>query len=150
MAIYWGVPPARAEGNHWLTRLLGADIRFTGDVDRASVDGGIEAAAAEIHAHGGRPYCVPRGGACGLGVLAHVLAVRETVDQCAGFGIMSQIVIMAGGAATLAGWLLGTALFGARWRLEGVTVNRPASEVLARVKSLFAEAAAYRLLVGFP
>jgi adenylosuccinate lyase len=143
IAIYWGAPPARAEGNHWLTRLLGAEIRFTGDVDRASVDGGIEAAAAEICARGGRPYCVPRGGACGLGVLAHVLAVRETLDQCAGLGVMPQIVIMAvGGAATLAGWLLGTALFGARWRLEGVAVSRPASEVLARAKNLVAEAAA--------
>ena len=31
-----------------------------------------------------------------------------------------------GGAATLAGWLLGSALFGARWRVEGITVSRPA------------------------
>jgi D-cysteine desulfhydrase len=28
IAIYWGVPPPRAEGNHWLTRMLGAEIAF--------------------------------------------------------------------------------------------------------------------------
>jgi D-cysteine desulfhydrase len=29
VAIYWGTPPARVEGNHLLTRMLGAEIRFT-------------------------------------------------------------------------------------------------------------------------
>ena len=143
VAIYWGVEPARIEGNHWLTRLLGAEIRFTCDSDRASVDRGIEVAAADILAHGGKPYPIPRGGACALGALAHALAVRETLDQCRRFGIDPQVVIMAvGGAATLGGWLLGTALFGAQWRLEAVTVSRPAAEALARAQNLAAEAAA--------
>lgn len=143
IAVYWGVAPARAEGNYWLTRMLGAEIRFTGNLDRASVDRGVEAAVADVVAHGGRPYAIPRGGACALAVLAHVLAVRETLDQCAALGVMPQIVVMAvGGAATLAGWLLGSALFGARWRLEGITVSRPADEALARARNLAAEAAA--------
>jgi 1-aminocyclopropane-1-carboxylate deaminase/D-cysteine desulfhydrase-like pyridoxal-dependent ACC family enzyme len=143
IAAYWGAPPPRVEGNHWLTRMLGAEIRFTGNDDRASVDRAIEAAAAETLALGGRPYRVPRGGACALGVLAQVLAVRETIEQCRRLGVDPQAVVMAvGGGATLAGWLLGAALFGARWRLEAITVSRPAQEALARAKSLAAEAAA--------
>jgi D-cysteine desulfhydrase len=143
VAVYWGSAPARTEGNHLLTRLLGAEIRFTGESDRASVDRSIEEAAAEITARGRHPYCVPRGGACALGTLAHVLAVRETLDQCARLGIMPQVIVMAvGGGGTLAGWLLGSALFGARWRLEAITVSRPACEAASRALNLAAEAAA--------
>lgn len=143
LAIYWGTPPQRVEGNHLLTRMLGAEIRFTNDFDRTSVDRGIEAAAAEILARGDTPYSIPRGGACALGALAHVLAVRETLGQCRCLGIDPKIVFMAvGGAATLAGWLLGTVLFGATWRLEAVTVSRPEAEALARAQAMAAEAAA--------
>jgi 1-aminocyclopropane-1-carboxylate deaminase/D-cysteine desulfhydrase-like pyridoxal-dependent ACC family enzyme len=67
----------------------------------------------------------------------------ETLDQCRCLGIEPRVVLMAvGGAGTLAGWLLGTALFGAGWRLEAVTVSRPAPEALTRAQKLAAEAAA--------
>jgi D-cysteine desulfhydrase len=142
-AVYWGAPPARVEGNHALTRLLGADIRFTGDFDRTSVDAGIEITAAETRARGGHPYCIPRGGACALAALAHVLAVKETLDQCARLGLTPQVIFVAvGGSATLAGWILGSTLFGAEWRLEGVTVSRSAEEALARARKFAAEASA--------
>jgi D-cysteine desulfhydrase len=147
VAVYWGTPPARAEGNHLLTRMLGAEIRFTSDFDRASVDCTINDAAAEVTARGGRPYSIPRGGACPLAALAHALAVRETLDQCAALGAGPQLVVMAaGGGATLAGWLLGTALFGALWRLQAFAVSRPAAETLARAQKLAAEAAA---IIGY-
>lgn len=143
IAVYWGTPPARIEANHRLTKMLGAQIRFTGIDDRALLDHAIEAAAAETRARGERPYCIPRGGACALGVLAHALAVCETLDQCRRLGVGPQAVVMAvGGAATLAGWLLGGALFGAPWRLDAVTVSRPAGEAAARAKDLASQAAA--------
>jgi D-cysteine desulfhydrase len=148
VAVYWGTPPVRVEGNHLLTRMLGAEIRFTNDFDRASVDYSINGAAAEVAARGGHFYSIPRGGACALAALAHALAVRETLDQCAALGVAPEVVAMAsGGGATLAGWLLGTALFGAHWRLEGFAVSRPAAETLARAKNLAAEAAA---IIGCP
>jgi 1-aminocyclopropane-1-carboxylate deaminase/D-cysteine desulfhydrase-like pyridoxal-dependent ACC family enzyme len=141
--VYWGEPPQRVEGNHLLTRMLGADIRFTGDADRNSVDRGVDALAAEHRERGEKFYCIPRGGACALAVLAHLLAVRETLDQLACLNIKPDIIFMAvGGGATLAGWLLGTALFGASWRLESVAVSRHSDEVLARAKHLAMEAAA--------
>src|SRR5262245_31962209 len=66
VAIYWGSAPARVEGNHLLTRILGAEIRFNNNFDPASVDFAIHDAAAEIAARGGHPYSIPRGGACAL------------------------------------------------------------------------------------
>lgn len=143
LAVYWGPKPPRDEGNHRLTRLFGAEIFFTGQSDRASVDIAIERLAMETKAHGGAPYIVPRGGACALAVLAHVRAVQETLTQCASLGITpSRVVLAVGGAATLAGWLLGTALFGASWRIDAFSVSRPVTEALMRASRLAQEAAA--------
>jgi D-cysteine desulfhydrase len=143
IAVYWGDPPPAVQGNLRLTRLLGAEMRFTNNPDRAHVDVAIAEVATELRAAGRRPYTIPRGGACALGVLGHVLAVRELSLQCESLGIRPRGVVLAvGSGTTLAGWLLGTALFAAPWRVEGVTVSRPATEVRARVATLAAEGAA--------
>jgi D-cysteine desulfhydrase len=143
IAVYWGAKPRRAEGNYRLAVTLGAQVHFTDDPDRASVDREISRKAFEIDARGGRPYVVPRGGACPLAALAHVLATQETLAQCAALGVAPTRVVMAvGGSATLAGWLLGTALLGAPWRIEAITVSRPAEEAAARAHALAEDAAA--------
>ncbi|MGE5387880.1 MAG: 1-aminocyclopropane-1-carboxylate deaminase/D-cysteine desulfhydrase [Hyphomicrobiales bacterium] len=142
VGVYWGAPPRCAEGNHRLAVILGAAIRFTGDADRASVDAGLEEAARAVSAAGGQPYVIPRGGACPLAALAHARAVRETLTQCAALGVTPRCVVLAvGGAATLAGWLLGSALFAAPWRIDAFTVSRPASEAVERARMLAAAAA---------
>jgi len=147
-AVYWGTAPDVEQGNLLLTRMLGAEIQFTGQQERDSTDRGMAAAAAAALALGHRPYCVPRGGACALAVLSHVLAVRETLAQCETLGLRVQVVVLAaGGAGTLAGWLLGSLLFGAPWRIAGVAVSRPAPETWERALRLAGEAAA---LIGYP
>lgn len=143
VAAYWGEAPEQAQGNLRLTRLLGAQTRFTNSTDRAQVDTAIAGIASELRAAGRRPYAIPRGGACALGVLGHVLAAREVHRQCASQQLSPGTIFLAvGSGGTLAGWLLGSALLGAKWRIEGVTVSRPADEVRARVVALAAEAAA--------
>jgi 1-aminocyclopropane-1-carboxylate deaminase/D-cysteine desulfhydrase-like pyridoxal-dependent ACC family enzyme len=143
VAVYSGAEPPRATGNLALTRLLGATPQFTGDPDRASVDRAILDTAARLRAEGRRPYPIPRGGACALGVLAHVLAAFELDAQCRAAGIAPELVALAvGSGGTLAGWLLGTRLAGARWRVEGVTVSRPVDEARRRVGELAREATA--------
>lgn len=142
-AIYWGEDPGVEQGNLRLTRMLGAQTRFTGNYERAQVDVGIAEAVRERLAAGQRPYAIPRGGACALGVLGHVLAAVELHEQCMTLGFEPGVIILAvGSGATLAGWLLGAAILGAPWRVEGVTVSRPAAEARARVQVLAAEAAA--------
>lgn len=143
VAIYWGDAPPLVQGNLRLTRCLGAQTRFTGSPDRAQVDAAITEAADELRAAGRQPYAIPRGGACALGVLGHVLGTRELHRQCASLGLRPGTIVLAvGSGATLAGWLLGSALLEAPWRVEGVTVSRPAAEARTRVVQLAAEAAA--------
>lgn len=148
VAVYWGEEPPVAQGNLLLTRMLGGQTRFTKNYDRAHVDVVIAEVADELRAAGRHPYAIPRGGACALGVLGHVLAARELHLQCKSLGLCpSTIVLAAGSGTTFAGWLLGSALLGAAWQVEGVTVSRPASEVRVRVTALAAEAAE---LLGIP
>lgn len=142
VACYWGTPPQHVEGNHRLSVLLGAEVRFTGSTSRDSVDDALETEADRIRSAGGRPYVIPRGGACPLGVMGHVRAVEELLAQCKTLNFMPDRVVMAvGSGGTLAGWLLGSRLHGAPWRVEGITVSRPATEARARVSALAAEAA---------
>jgi 1-aminocyclopropane-1-carboxylate deaminase/D-cysteine desulfhydrase-like pyridoxal-dependent ACC family enzyme len=143
VAVYWGTEPAASEGNLRLTRLFGAETRFTGESDRTSVDRGIAAVAAELRAAGRHPYEIPRGGATALGVVAHVLAADELHRQARERDRVPELVVVAvGSGATLAGWLLGTAVLGLRWRVVGYTVSRPAEEARARVSALAGETAA--------
>jgi 1-aminocyclopropane-1-carboxylate deaminase/D-cysteine desulfhydrase-like pyridoxal-dependent ACC family enzyme len=51
--------------------------------------------------------------------------------------------LAVGSGGTLAGWLLARRLLGAPFRVEGVTISRPAAEVRARVRALVLEAAAF-------
>lgn len=142
VAVYWGTEPTASEGNLRLTRQFGAETRFTGDSDRSSVDRGIAAVAAELRSAGRQPYTIPRGGATGLGVVAHVLAARELHRQAVERGTTPELVVLAvGSGATLAGWLLGGVALDLPWRIVGYTVSRPAVEARARVSALAIEAA---------
>lgn len=145
IAVYSGTPPPQVQGNYRLTRLLGAEIRFTGDADRASVDGAIEETANELRSAGQRPYTIPRGGASVLGTLGYVQAAYELAEQCAAKGIVPDAIVQAtGSCGTQAGLLAGAQLLRLPWRVEGFTVSRPVDEVKSRVLAL-AQAAIERL-----
>jgi D-cysteine desulfhydrase family pyridoxal phosphate-dependent enzyme len=145
VAVYSGTPPPNVEGNYRLTCLLGAEVRFTGNPDRASVDGTIEATEAELCAAGHHPYAIPRGGACVLGTLGYVQAAYELAEQCAALGLVPDAIVLAtGSCGTHAGLLAGVRALRLPWRVEGFTVSRPVEEVQTRVLT-FAQAALSRL-----
>jgi D-cysteine desulfhydrase family pyridoxal phosphate-dependent enzyme len=145
IAVYSGKPPPQVQGNYRLTRLLGAEIHFTGDPDRASVDGAIEETANELRSAGQRPYTIPRGGASVLGTLGYVQAAYELAEQCAAKGIVPDATVLAtGSCGTQAGLLAGMQLLRLSWRIESFTVSRPVDEVKSRVLTL-AQAAIERL-----
>jgi D-cysteine desulfhydrase family pyridoxal phosphate-dependent enzyme len=148
LAVFWGREPARNDGNYRVTRMLGADTVFTEDDDRASVTAGIAAACETLRREGRRPYAIPRGGAAALGTLGHVLAARELKQQCQRLEIAPDAVVLAtGSGGTHAGWLLGSRLLGADWRVESFTVSRDAEAARAEVARLANEAAG---LLGLP
>jgi D-cysteine desulfhydrase family pyridoxal phosphate-dependent enzyme len=142
IAVYWGSRPERAAGNYALTLMLGATAVFTESDDRASVDVRLESLARELRARGRRPYVIPRGGACALGAVGHALAARELMAQTAEAHLAPDVLVLAtGSGGTQAGLLAGVRALDLPWRIEGVTVGRPASEARARVLALARECA---------
>jgi D-cysteine desulfhydrase len=138
--IFYGSPAPRT-GNLLLDHLAGADIRFTGDPDRASVDAGIDALAAELTAAGRRPYPLPRGGATGLGALGYVKASLELVGQLGDAGLSAASLWLAtGSCGTQAGLVAGARWLRPGYEVVGVTVSRPVEECVNRVSRLAAEA----------
>jgi D-cysteine desulfhydrase family pyridoxal phosphate-dependent enzyme len=142
VAVYWGEEPKKCEGNHLLSRILGAEMHFTGSSDRSSVDRHMEKVAEDLRRAGRHPYCIPRGGACALGVIGHILAVEEVAVQCRAFKTAPERVILAvGSGSTMAGWILGSQILGLDWQIEGYTVSRSVEEVRVQVHRLALEAA---------
>ena len=143
IAIYWGSPPEEVKGNYYLTKLLGAETRFTHNTDRSSVDTMIRHVEQELVQVNALPYSIPRGGACALGVIAHMFAAQEVLEQCQDKGIKVDLVTLAvGSGGTIAGWILAQILYGHPWRIEGFTVSRPAMELKDVVHDLVQQAAA--------
>ena len=148
IAVLYGCPPPHEPLNLRLALRAGADVRFTGDADRASVDAGIEAITARLRRDGRRPYAAGRGGATPAGCLGYVEAAFELAEQLAAAGLRPhRLVLATGSCGTQAGLCLGAALAGAAYRVAGVTVSRPPAECRARIESLAAAAAA---LLGVP
>ena len=146
--VLYGQEPSPAPANLRLARSFGAEVRFTGDPDRASVDRTLEEEAARLAAEGGRPYVVPRGGATALGAVGYALAVEELAGQLAGEGVEPQMVVVAtGSCGTQAGLVAGTVGGGHPWRVVGASVSRPPGECRGRVLLLAEECAS---LLGVP
>ena len=108
--------PPPPEANAFLDRLAGAEVRFVSHEEygrRAEV---MAAVAAELRAHGRRPYVVPEGGSNALGSLGYALAIAELRAQLPESWHAAPVTIAyaAGSGGTGAGIELGLRLLG--WR----------------------------------
>lgn len=135
--VMHGDPPAEVQGNYLLDRLAGAEIIFTHDEDRSSVDRALDEVADDLRRRGRRPYVIPRGGASPIGSAGYVACTLELETQLLAAGVRADHLVCATGACgTQAGLWLGAAWLQAAYRIWGITVSRPREECLTRVRSL--------------
>lgn len=138
-----GAPdPCPPHPNLAAARAWGAELRFTGDEARDSVDRALPVVTAELAAAGRRPYVVPRGGASPVGATGYRDAVEEVLAQLA--GRRPVVVVATGAGGTLAGLVAGNVARGRPLRVVGASVSRPPDETADRVLDLARRAAALR------
>jgi D-cysteine desulfhydrase len=133
------VPPV---GNMALATMIGAEIRFTGDPDRASVDVMVETVADELRSAGRVPYPLGRGGANPVGALGYLAASVELAAQLTELGLApTALWLPTGSCGTQAGLTAGAHWLRCGYEVVGVTVSRPVAECADRVATLAAAAA---------
>ena len=141
--VLYGEEPASPPANLRLSRAFGAEISFTGDPERSSVDAALEALTGELRASGQRPYAIPRGGATPRGAAGYAFAARELAAQLSEEHVEPAAIVVANGSSgTQAGLVAGAAALGMPWRIVGASTSRPPEESRRRVLELAAGCAA--------
>ena len=132
---------ADAVGNNLFYELLGVDtIRVI--PAQADLRSEIEALAGEAADNGLRPYAIPPGGSSPLGVAGYVMAAVELVTQAAEQHLeISQLFVATGSGGTQAGCILGSAITGANWTVQGISVGGKPGEGRMVLDDCLAEAA---------
>ncbi|HZX08229.1 1-aminocyclopropane-1-carboxylate deaminase/D-cysteine desulfhydrase [Kribbella sp.] len=134
--VFYG-QPVHASGNLLLSTLTGAEIRYTGELDRASVDGAIDKLGAALIADGHRPYVVPRGGATPLGCAGYVRASLELAGQLMAADLgPTRLWLATGSCGTQAGLVAGSRWLQTSYDVVGVSVSRPVAECADRITAL--------------
>jgi D-cysteine desulfhydrase len=145
--VYYG-DPVPFTGNLTLAALVGAQIQFTGDADRASVEDVVEVVANRMRGAGRKPYTLGRGGAGPVGALGYLTATGELAAQAQDANLRPrQVWLATGSCGTHAGLVAGAAVHDVGWEVHGVTVSRPVAECVQRVAAIAAGACA---LIGEP
>lgn len=135
--VLYGDERADRHPNLSLALACGANVRWTGDPDRASVDSAVVAAGAELEAAGRRPYTVPRGGAVAVGTVGMVVAAEELAAQLDEASVEPEVVVVASGSGTTcAGLAVGTGVCGGGWRVVGASVSRPVDRARNEIAAL--------------
>ena len=122
--------PPSIQGNLLLDDLLGARVRWAGDLDRFAV---MEQVAAEERAAGRKPYIIPYGGSNAIGASAYALAVEELVSQVTSLGLhLDRLVFASSSGGTQAGIIAGARALGFTGHILGISVDKPAP-ILQRI-----------------
>jgi D-cysteine desulfhydrase len=118
-----GSAPGLPDGNLFLDRLLGAEIRWVSAAEYEHRDEHMAAVAEVLRARGEKPYVLPEGASNALGAWGYVQMMRELREQAGEFP-WRMIVSAIGSGGTHAGLLLGSRLLGLDVRVRSYSVQR--------------------------
>lgn len=119
-----GKEDSEIDGNLFINKLLGADIRFITPEDyrnrRMEI---MEELKKEMEFQGFKPYIIPEGASNGIGSFGYFNAMEEILAQEKEMGIhFDGIFIAIGSGGTHAGLLLGSKLLNSTSKIYGINV----------------------------
>ena len=120
-----GKEDTAVDGNLFINKLLGADIRFITPEDyrnrRMEI---MEECKKDMELKGFKPYIIPEGASNGIGCFGYFNAMEEIIAQEKEMGIhFDGIFIAVGSGGTHAGLLLGCKILGSEARIYGINVS---------------------------
>ena len=138
-----GDEPDALTGNLLLDAVVGAEVRFVGDISWGEVNDMVNATMAELNAGGSRAVSAPVGASSALGSLGFARGMLELDAQLTDLGLVpSALVHATSSGGTHAGLLVGRALAGRDIRIIGVDTARAFEPLEDWHVGLAAEAAA--------
>jgi 1-aminocyclopropane-1-carboxylate deaminase/D-cysteine desulfhydrase-like pyridoxal-dependent ACC family enzyme len=122
---------AEVQGNLFLDRLMGADVRIVPDASVRSE--AVAAAVEELRSAGEVPYPVPTGASMPLGALGYVAFVLELTKQLFDIGESpGRLYFASGSGGTQSGILVGARAFNVPFVPIGVSDGDPAATMRER------------------
>lgn len=133
------------DGNLFINKLLGADIKFITPEDyknrRMEI---MQELKKEMEIKGFKPYIIPEGASNGIGSFGYFHAMEEILAQEKDMGIhFDGIFIAVGSGGTHAGLLLGSNILRSRAQIYGINVSDDAEYFKNRIHEILIESNKY-------
>jgi L-cysteate sulfo-lyase len=139
-----GMSPPHWNGNLLLDDLLGAEVRWAGEIPLDEMAQVMMGMALEEEAAGPRPYVIPLGGSNPLGATSYVAAMDELVGQLRELRLdPDAIVFPSGSGGTQAGLLVGAKRLGFEGRILGISILWSEERLKAILKELVPQTATH-------
>lgn len=142
-------PNPEVDGNYFLDKLLGADVKFCFPEEyHDSRDQIMEQMAQEYRKQGYKPYIIPEGASNGVGSLGYYFAMKEILKQEKEMGItFDTIVVATGSGGTAAGLNIANKILGLGKRVIGMCVCDDNDYFQKRISKMAEEALPYLLKI---
>jgi D-cysteine desulfhydrase len=132
-----GKPDTEAQGNLFLNKLVGAEIKHITPAEYEYVDRIMEEEAEKLRRDGRNPYIIPEGASSELGVWGYIKATLEILSQLKKLKIkVDRVVCAIGSGGTYAGLFIGSKAFGWKVKVTGFNVCYTADYFKNRIGNL--------------
>ncbi|WP_432404737.1 D-cysteine desulfhydrase family protein [Wukongibacter sp. M2B1] len=132
-------------GNHFIDRVLGAQVKFISDEEyKHNRNEIMEAFKKELEAKGHKPYIMPEGASNGIGNFGYMKAFDEILEQEKELGISFHVICVAvGSGGTYGGLFLGNEIHKSGKKIFGINIYDDKVDYVDKVYNLMDESHKY-------